>query len=49
MGRYKDTYPITFPILRGNSYSTDNEQDQVMYKLMYISCLLTVTGCNVTC
>ena len=45
---YKDTYRGQFPKLSRNSYSTDNEQDQVMYKLMYISCLLTVTGCNVT-
>ena len=35
MGKYKDTYPLTFPIIRGKSEFT-----QLMYKLMYISFLV---------
>ena len=45
---YEDTDSGQFPILSRNSYSTDNEQDQVMYKLMYISCLLTVRSQSIT-
>ena len=43
MGRYKDTDPLTFPIIRGKS-----EFIQLMYKLMYISCLLTVISQSIT-
>ena len=54
IGMYKDTYSGQFPILGGNSYSTDNEQDlchivQVDHWVDQNSCLPCQSNGSLTC